>query len=233
MEVDFRAMSAAAPAAAEPPDAKKQKTGGATSDHVGKKQADNLDYRVRQIESQIGYTFQITSLAAESNDLFVNLINAKKVWRAKHPGNKTPHHMGHEKITLAQSVLQVLSKAENKDKVQGWARATPDLITAAANHDKMASAVMKPSPEQQYNALKFYCSTLTAENLVPELDSWVSTCHFTLTEKKEHYLFYMSARPGTLQAEFMPLITFVTMGIGALALQGTAPRGPLFHQQKK
>lgn len=204
--------------------------GKATGGSIGKRQADNLDFRLRVQESITMETFKV-STAALSHPLYQNIKLAKDAFSAERPATKGQQHpWGSERNTLALGLLQALHTAKGVG-MKAWMMSRAVQIREA---DELAQILGQPTVEAQMQAVAAW--SLKIPEGAPgraKMSEWLEHFQFTATKKKDGYLLRITVGKGTVLQHTHPFLRILFLSTGAELLEGTAPARPLYHKANK
>lgn len=230
MDVEFTATTGGSsenPNKRPRPDEEGEKKEGAPGGNLGKKQADNLDFRVRQVENCCMITYRVAK-DKWGSDLWKHLFTAKSHYDSLRQGKGVAHPHGGEHRSLILAVLQILGK-QNEEQMKNA------LLPQASNildYNMLAATVNAPTIEQQHAGLHKYVHSLKAATAREAMDDICSHFQWTETKKRDAMLLRFQLRANTPQALCQSFLQFLFVSQGGERLDGTAPRGPLFHQKK-
>jgi len=192
---------------------------------MARKMGENLDFRVRVLESEAQETFKINKDDLGKSHLFTQIVAAKEAWSAMRPTSRTEHPWGPERHSLGASMLQYLNKISEDDLKLVFA----DLKTEVETAEALATTLCLPCLAQQHRAL---CAWAEACSERSELAEWLVHLQMTETKKKDAWLLKIAIRSTHQFAACMPYLRFLLRGHKAVPLFGTAPKGPSFYKSK-
>lgn len=202
---------------------------------LNRKQGDNLDHRLRQEDAPIKTTIKYPKDKA-TVDLLANLIAAKAAYVAGRP-DSGPHDWGGQWCCLSLALLKTMARDQAKGDEHVKTVFEP-VKSEIDYHDRLADFVQHPRVIAQCKLIEEW-SKISQSKLPTGAVNWGVAedwpPHFELveTKKKDAFLPRFAVKRNHVMALSWHAIVLYMMAKGGEVLEGTAPKGPLFHVGKK
>jgi hypothetical protein len=217
---------------------KKAKTGPSVSldlgkggDRTSRKQTDNLDHRVRVLESVAFENYQFDAEDGKISEFLKKLIGDKKGYDDMRPSEAGKgHDWGPERHTLAVGLIQYIVIAAGTPGYLEQMMKGPGTKAFCDSYEEFATILQKPSLTNQLQAIIAFDQQCSKRE---DVETEIAHFQLVLTKAKTHYLLRIAAMGSSLLQACMPLVRLVFLANKGKCLDGTAPKGPLFHEGKK
>ena len=191
-------------------ESKKQKT-----EHKPERQAENLDFRLRQLEGETPTFF----LGLEKTSLLEELTKATNNYDAQKPGKGKPHPLGHRKCAVAGALLL---HATTFDLAQLPNEQTMTLAT----EDAILTALGRPTHAKQKEVLLTLYGLLKTPQ---EVEHHVHLANFWKAKRETKYVLSVSINKHSVLMDVWPYLQQTILSSGATPATGAPPKGPLFR----
>jgi hypothetical protein len=217
---------------------KKAKTGpsvvlesGKGGDRTSRKQTDNLDYRVRVLEPVAFETYQFDAEDGKLSEFLKKLIADKKGYDDMRPSETGKgHDWGPERHTLCVGLIQYIVAAVGTAGYLEAMMKEPGTKAFCDSYEEFASILQKPSLSNQFQGIIAFDQQCTKRE---DVQTEIAHFQLVLTKAKTHKLLRLVAEDSSLLQACMPLVRLVFHANKGKCLDGTAPKGFLFHEGKK